>query len=356
MRPWFCRNAFKISIPSINRFGFIPPAGSYTGEKVSQTEPGSGREHPLVAIVGPTGSGKSEISLALARMIPAEVVNCDSVQIYRYLDIGTAKLPASEQHGIPHHLLDIADPNEVFTAGGFARLARPILRRIADTGKVPLVVGGTGFYLSALIDGLFEGPGRDDRLRKRLADRESARPGSLHRILTRLDAKSAGKIHPRDVKKLIRALEICLLTRRPLSALYREGRNRLTGFRPLKIGLNPPREALYEHLNSRARRMYERGLIDEVRHILSLGFRKESKALEALGYKQALAVLAGELSEEEAIALTGQETRRYAKRQWTWFRRDPDIVWLSGFGNEAATQAAAIERVSGYLAAFPGVQ
>lgn len=305
-----------------------------------------------MAVVGPTGSGKSELSLAIARQFPAEIVNCDSVQLYRLLDIGSAKVPAAERAGIPHHMIDVADPDEVLSAGDYARLARPILRRIAATGAVPIVAGGTGFYLRALIDGLFDGPSRDDALRRRLADRERRRPGSLHRLLSRLDSGSADRIHAADVNKLIRALEVRLLTDRPLSQLFQESRNRLTGFRCLKIGLDPPRELLYRHLDERAVRMFDSGLVEEVAGILSRGYPADSKALESLGYRQALSLLEGEITREEAVALTQRDTRRYAKRQLTWFRREPDARWIPGFGSDTETQRVAMAHVARFLRTF----
>ncbi|MEO7650752.1 MAG: tRNA (adenosine(37)-N6)-dimethylallyltransferase MiaA, partial [Bryobacteraceae bacterium] len=206
---------------------------------------------PLVAICGPTGSGKSELALYLSEQFGGEVVNCDSLQIYRHFDIGTAKLPVEERRGIPHHLLDILNPDEIFTAGEYARRGREVLSDITNRGSLPVVAGGTGFYLRALIDGLFDGPPRDEALRARLTKRERLRPGSLHRILSRLDPDSARAIHANDVPKVIRALEVSLLTRRPMSEWYRAPRNALSGYRPLLIGLNPPRDALYEKLNVR---------------------------------------------------------------------------------------------------------
>lgn len=311
------------------------------------------RAAPLVAIVGPTGSGKSELAVVLAQSFPAEIINCDSVQLYRYLDIGTAKLRPDERRGIPHHMIDVAAPDELVTAGDYARRVRPLLGEIIARGRIPMVVGGTGFYLRALLDGLFRGPGRDPALRARLQERERRRAGSLHRLLARLDPPSAARIHPHDVNKLIRALEVCLLTRRPLSELFREGRDRLEGFRPLKIGLDPPRPLLYARLEARCRAMFEAGLIDEVRRILAMGYPPASKALEALGYRQALAVLEGRLEPEEALRLTQRETRHYAKRQWTWFRRDPAIEWFVGFGDDEKLQRAVAGRLANYLLEFP---
>lgn len=287
-----------------------------------------------MVIAGPTGSGKSDLALNLAVEIGGEIVNCDSVQLYRFLNIGTAKTPVAERRGIPHHLIDLLNPDEVFTAGEYQRLGRRSLGEIAGRAKIPVIVGGTGFYLRALLDGLFEGPARDQDLRDRLARRG---PGSLHRLLTRFDPAAAQRIHANDTNKLIRALEVRLLTRRPITALYEHNRRPLDGFRVLRLGLDPPREALAERLNTRCEQMFAEGLLDEVRAILRLGFPRGCKALESIGYREALLHLNGELSLQEAIVRTQAATRQYAKRQRTWFRREPEMVWLSGFGNQEQT-------------------
>jgi tRNA dimethylallyltransferase len=304
---------------------------------------------PLVAIAGPTGSGKSELALAIAAEFGGEVVNCDSLQVYRYFDLGTAKLPEADRRGIPHHLIDIVAPDEVFTAGEYARQARTVLAAISSRAKLPVVAGGTGFYLRALLDGLFSGPSRDQALRDRLAGRERRRPGSLHRVLRRLDPKAAAGIHPHDVPKVMRALEVCLLMRRPVSELFQTGRNALGGYRVLKIGLSPSREALYQRLDERCQGMFASGLVEEVQHILDLGFSQNLKPFESHGYKQALQMLSGELTLKEATFYAQRNTRRYAKRQTTWFRQEPGIVWLRGFGEEPHIQAAARELVRGFL-------
>jgi tRNA dimethylallyltransferase len=304
---------------------------------------------PLVAIAGPTGSGKSELALRLAEEFPGEIVNCDSLQVYRHFDLGTAKLPVSARRGIPHHLIDIADPDEVFTAGEYARRARAIIAGISIRGKLPIVAGGTGFYLRALLDGLFAGPERDEALRARLALRERRRPGSLHCILRRLDPAAAGAIHPNDVPKVTRALEICLLTRRRVSDLFRAGRDALRGYRTLKIGLDPNRDALYARLDERCRGMFACGLVAEVERILALGFPPEAKPFESHGYKQALQMLRGELTLKEAIFYAQRNTRRYAKRQMTWFRQERCVVWLKGFGEEARIRNAASDLVRSFL-------
>ena len=306
-------------------------------------------ERPLIVIAGPTGSGKSELALRIAGEFAGEILSCDSLQIYRYLDIGTAKLKPEERRAIPHHMLDVAEPDEPFSAGEFARRSRAVLEEIVARSRLPIVAGGTGFYLRALVDGLFPGPARDDALRGRLAERESRRPGSLHRLLSRFDQGSAGRIHARDVHKLIRAVEVCLLTRRSLSEAFAAGRDSLHGFCALKIGVSPPREALYQRLDGRCLWMFENGLIDEVRRILLLGFSPSVKPLESHGYRQALQYLRGELSLQEAVFLAQRNTRRYAKRQWTWFRQEQGLEWFHGFGDEAGVQAAVLARVQAHL-------
>ncbi|HEY1206880.1 MAG: tRNA (adenosine(37)-N6)-dimethylallyltransferase MiaA [Bryobacteraceae bacterium] len=304
---------------------------------------------PLVAVVGPTGSGKSALALCLAQQFRGEIVNCDSLQLYRYLDIGTAKPSPGQRGDVPHHLFDLLDPDQVFTAGEYARAARPLLGQIAARGHLPVVVGGTGFYLRALLEGLFPGPPRSDRLRLRLARRESRHPGWLHAILARFDRASAARIHPADVQKLIRAVEVLLATREPLSAWFERGRDPITGFRALKLGLDPPRDALYERLDTRLDGMFAGGLLEEVRYVLSLGFPGSSKAFEAHGYRQAIQVLRAELDIKNGVVLAKRNTRRYAKRQWTWFRRDPEVTWLHGFGDEPAIRQAALAAVGGFL-------
>ncbi len=302
-------------------------------------------KHPLVVIAGPTGSGKSALALHLAATFPVEIVNCDSMQLYRGFDIGTAKTPPGLRDKIPHHLIDALEPQSVYSAGDYARCARPILGGISARGKLPVVTGGTGFYLRALIEGLPALPARDEALRARLEKREGERPGAVHRMLRRLDPAAAARIHPEDVQKSIRALEVRLLTK--TSAPPRESAEPLAGFRILKIGLNPDRARLHATLDARTRETFQRGLIEEVRSLLDCGCTGQEKPFESLGYKQALAVVRGTLTLEGAIASTQIETRQYAKRQMTWFRRDREMVWLAGFGDEVVDQA--VELVTGLL-------
>ena len=301
----------------------------------------------MVAVAGPTGSGKSGLALAIAETFGGEVVNCDSLQVYRYFDIGTAKLPLEDRRGIPHHLMDVANPDELFTAGEYARLARAAIAGISDRGRLPVIAGGTGFYLRALLDGLFEGPERDQPLRDRLASREARRTGSLHRLLRRFDPESAAKIHANDTPKVTRALEVCLVTRRPVSQMYREGRDALRGYRTLKIGLAPDRDLLYETLDARCAAMFRGGLVDEVKGILAMGYAANCKPFESHGYKQAVQLLNGELSLKDAVFYAQRNTRNYAKRQMTWFRKEAGMVWIKGFGEGA--ERGALEMVRNFL-------
>jgi tRNA dimethylallyltransferase len=296
----------------------------------------------LPIVLGPTASGKSELAIHMALAIDAEIVNCDSMQIYRGFDIGTAKVPAAARRGVRHHLIDVANPEQVFTAGQYARVARDVLEEIAARGRTAVVVGGTGFYLRALLEGLFPGPARDERIRARLERREERRTGSLHRILSRLDPVAAARIHPNDKNKIIRALEIRLKEGKPMSELFDRGRVPLVGFRPIKIGLNPSRPSLYQRLDARAVQIFEQGLIDEVRGLLTAGVPRSAKPFESLGYKEALAVIEGRMTPHQALTATQLETRRYAKRQLTWFKREHGVHWLAGFGDETAVQQQSL--------------
>ena len=299
-----------------------------------------------VLLLGPTGSGKTALSLAVGEHFGGEIVSCDSVAVYRGMDLGTAKPSAEERARLPHHVIDVAEPNEPFTAGEYSRAARAAMGEIAERGKVPIVTGGTGLYLRALTDGLFAGPARQLELRARL-EQSRQRRGELwlHRLLTRLDPTSAARIHANDTPKLIRAIEVCLTARKPLSEVL--SRNPLTGFRLLRIGLNPPRQELYGRLNRRAEAMFASGLIDETRGLLER--YGPVKALDSLGYRQAMLVLAGTLSLEAAVDAAQQGHRNYAKRQLTWFRREPQVHWIAGFGDEAETIRAACELVQSSL-------
>ncbi len=308
----------------------------------------SARPEPLLAvIVGPTGSGKTALSLALAERFSGEIVNCDSVAMYREFEIGTAKPSATERARAPHHLFDFVEPTGYVTAGEYGRRARLLLEEIDSRGHLPIVVGGTGLYLRALLDGLFAGPERSEQLRERLRERAGER-GSiyLHRILKRFDPGSAERIHANDVPKMIRAIEVCLASRQKMTDLWQRGRDPLRGFRTLRIGLNPDRAALYERINQRAQRMFDGGLIEETQGLLRK-YGASAGPLASLGYKQAVQFLRGEFTRDQALEAAQQAHRNYAKRQITWFRREPDVEWLQGFGDEEEIQRQGISLISG---------
>ena len=299
-----------------------------------------------VLLLGPTGSGKTALSLTLAEQFNGEIVSCDSVAVYRGMELGTAKPTPEERARVPHHLIDVANPDEPFTAGAYMKAARAALCDISARQRLPIVTGGTGLYLRALTDGLFAGPARQEPLRARLSSRAQKRGSAwLHRILTRLDPASAARIHANDTPKLIRAIEVCLAARRPLSEVM--ARNPLTGFRLLRIGLSPPRAALYDRLNTRCAAMFAAGLVEETRGLFAR--YGPVKALDSLGYRQALRVLRECWSTEEAVAAAQQGHRNYAKRQLTWFRREPDVHWFTGFGDDAEIARAATELVAAAL-------
>lgn len=300
----------------------------------------------LVVILGPTASGKSALAIALAERLNGEVVACDSTQVYRHFDIGTGKVPVAERRGIPHHLIDLVEPEEVFTAGEYRRRATEVLDAICARGKLPILTAGTGLYLRALLEGLADAPMRSEQLRERLRQRAARRePEHLHKILKRLDAESASRIAPGDTQKVIRALEIRVLSGEPASALHQRGRAGLEGFRALKIGLMPPRSVLYQRIEQRVTAMLESGWLSEVKILLNKGIAPTSKPFEFLGYSQLRDVLAGRMMLDEAIRQIQQATRRYAKRQITWFRKEPGVHWIERFGDEPTTAANALELI-----------
>lgn len=297
------------------------------------------QESALVVIAGPTASGKSSLALYLAEQLGGEVVSCDSVAVYRGMDIGAAKPSSDDRARIPHHALDLLDPDEPTTAGDYARAARAALQEIRSRDRPPIIAGGTGLYLRALLDGLAPAPPRDEALRERL--RARAGRSSLHRLLRRFDPAAAAAIHPNDVPKLIRSLEVTLLARMPQTAQWEAGREPLEGFRVLQLGLNPPRAKLYARINERAAAMFSQGLLEETAAVRAR-FGDRVRALGSLGYAQALAALRGEMTLPDAIAAAQQGHRNYAKRQLTWFRRDLRMHWLSGFGDDPAVRAEAL--------------
>ncbi len=299
-------------------------------------------ESLLVVVLGPTASGKTALALAVGRCFHGEIVNCDSVAMYREFEIGTAKPRPVERAEVPHHLLDFVDPTADVSAGEYARQARPLLREIAERGHLPIVSGGTGLYLRALLEGLFPGPQRSQGLRERLRQRaEQSGPERLHRILRRLDSSAAERIHANDVPKVIRAIEVCMASRRPMTQLWQEGREPLRGFRILRLGLNPGRDALYARINERAAKMFQEGLIPET-ELLWKKYGDQARPLASLGYKQAMQVVRGEINRDQAVQAAQQAHRNYAKRQMTWFRREPEVRWLPGFGDDALVQAEAL--------------
>jgi tRNA dimethylallyltransferase len=302
----------------------------------------------LVVILGPTGSGKTSLSVALAQRFEGEIVSCDSVAVYRGLEIGSAKPSPEQRKLIPHHLLDVVDPDAFYTAGDYSRAAREALAGIVGRGRLPIITGGTGLYLRALLQGLFPGPQRSPALRDRLLRKAETRgPLCLHRILKRLDPASAARIHANDTAKVIRAIEVTLAASRPMSEAWKEGREALTGYNVLRLGLDPDRPQLYERINARARAMFAQGLIEETRELIARYGR--APVLGSLGYRQAAQHLAGVLTLEQAIAAASQAHRNYAKRQLTWFRREPDVCWLKGFGDDPSLRSQAESLISRHV-------
>jgi tRNA dimethylallyltransferase len=306
------------------------------------------REPLAVLILGPTGSGKTALSLALAHRFKGEIISCDSVAVYRGMDIGSAKPTQAQRVQIPHHLIDVADPDQPMTAGEYSRQARKAMLQIAGRQRLPVATGGTGLYLRALTLGLFDGPKRQDGLRAHLTRSHQRRnPTWLHRILTRFDPASSQRIHPNDTPKLIRAIEVTLATRKPMSQVI-EARDPLTGFRLLRIGLNPRRQLLYDRLNQRAAEMFQTGLVEETSQLLTRYGRVP--ALDSLGYRQALSILDGLQTPAQSIAAAQQGHRNYAKRQLTWFRREPEVHWIEDFGHQPSTIETAQRLIQSDLA------
>ncbi len=298
----------------------------------------------LIVILGPTASGKSALAISLAEKLGGEVLVCDSTQVYRHFDIGTAKVPLAEQRGIPHHLVDLVEPTEVFTAGEYRRRAIDALEGVRARGKVPVLNAGTGLYLRALLLGLADAPERSEALRDRLRQKAEQRgPEHLHRLLTRLDRETAARIAPCDTPKIIRAIEMRVLAGKPVGEIHRSGRAALEGYTVTKIGLAPSRTALYARINARVEVMIRAGWIEEVARLALSGVSGDAKPFQFIGYSQLRDVIAGRLSREEAIQQIQQATRRFAKRQLTWFRREPDVHWLPGFGDSPEIADAALK-------------
>ena len=298
---------------------------------------------PLVAILGPTASGKSSLAIALAERLGGEVIACDSTQVYRGFDIGTAKPSIAERRAILHHMIDLVSPSEVFTAGEYRKRALEVLADLRLRNRLPIFTVGTGLYFRALMEGLADAPTRSERLRTRLNVIATKRGGEhLHKILRRLDAAAAARISSNDQQKLVRALEVCLLTGRPLTELHRAGRQALQGYAVFKVGLNPPRHALYKRIEKRVRQMLDHGWTKEVAALIAEGAPKSAKPFEFIGYRELCNHAKTGRPPANSIELIAQATRRYAKRQLTWFRRESGVQWFAGFGDEAETLSACL--------------
>ena len=298
---------------------------------------------PLVVILGPTASGKSSLAIRLAQQLDGEILVCDSTQVYRHFDIGTAKVPLAERHGIAHRLIDLVEPNEIFTAGEYRRQALLALTEVSQRGKLPILTAGTGLYLRALLEGLADAPERSEELRARLRAKAQLHGADyLHRTLARLDPENARRIGPRDTQKVIRAIEMRILAGKPVGEIHRAGRNSLEGYHVQKIGLSPPRAALYARIDARTVAMLSDGWLDEVRKLSSSGIPPDAKPFQFIGYPELLAHLAGRLTMEAAIKKIQLATRQFAKRQLTWFRKEPSVHWLPGFGDDPEVGAAAL--------------
>jgi len=303
----------------------------------------------FVAILGPTATGKSALALALAERHRGEIINCDSTAVYRGFDIGTDKLPVAGQRGIPHHLIDIADPTDEYTAAQYARDAAAIVRDIHSRGRLPIVVGGTGFYYRALTRGLFPGPSRDAALRGRLesiAERKGL--STVHRLLTRVDPASAVRIQPRDLKRMVRALEVYFLTGRPLTEHFAATTSPLPEFDVLAMAVRLPPAQIAERVARRVDEQFERGLLDEIRGLLARGVPETARPFGGLVYRQALEQLHGVRDEAATRALIAQENRRYARRQLVWFRKEPNLIWIDGPGDAPPALAAANQLVEDF--------
>src|ERR1700728_169600 len=303
---------------------------------------------PLVVILGPTASGKSSLAIWLAENLNGEVLVCDSTQVYKYFDIGTAKVAVSEQHGIAHHLVALGEPKQIFTAGEYRRRAVQVLEEVTRRKKLPILTAGTGLYLRALLEGLSDAPERSEELRTRLREKAERRgPEHLHRLLTRLDKASASRIAARDTQKVIRAIEMRILAGKPVGEIHGEGRRMLEGYNVKKIGLAPPRDVLYQRIEARTESMIREGWLDEVSRLMSKGINPDAKPFQFIGYSELRSHLNGQLTMESAVHNIKQATRQSAKRQLTWFRKEPAVHWLAGFGDDPKIAEAALEFLKG---------
>jgi tRNA dimethylallyltransferase len=297
----------------------------------------------LVVVLGPTASGKSALGIHLAEKLGGEILICDSTQVYRHFDIGTAKVPAAEQRGIAHHLVDLIEPAEIFTAGDYRRHALAALGDLLRRGISPILTAGTGLYLRALLEGLADAPQRSEEIRARLRGITEKRGFEyLHRVLARLDPETAARVSAGDTQKIIRAIELRLLTGKPMSEIHRGGRDELQGYEVTKIGLLPPRAALYARIHARTAAMLAAGWLEEVRALVASGIPADAKPFQFIGYAQLREHLASGLREKDAVHQIQQSTRRFAKRQLTWFRKEAGVHWLAGFGDAPEISAAAL--------------
>ena len=287
----------------------------------------------MLAVLGPTASGKSALGVALAERHNGEIINCDSTAVYRGFDIGTDKVPIEARRAIPHHLIDIADPTEVYTAAQFARDAAAVIRDVHARGRLPILVGGTGFYYRALTRGLFPGPGADEALRTRLHRiAETRGPERLHRLLRRVDQDSAVRIMPRDLKRIVRALEVYFTTGRPLTSHFERTSSPIADCEVIAIALRLPAAMTAERVARRVDEQFARGIVDEVRGLLARGIPPQARPFGGLVYRQVMEMLEGVRSEAETRALIVRENRRYARRQLIWFRKEPNLKWFDGPG------------------------
>ncbi len=305
----------------------------------------------VVAILGPTATGKSALALAVAERYGGEIINCDSTAVYRGFDIGTDKIAPADRRGIPHHLIDIVDPTEEYTAAQYARDAAAIVRDVHARGRLPILAGGTGFYFRALTRGLFPGPGRHAALRRRLESTAERRGVAfLHRMLRKVDPESARRIQPRDLKRLVRALEVFLLTGRPLTAHFADTASPIADLDVLAVGLRLPAAQISERVTRRVDEQFARGLLDEIRTMLARGIPEDARPFGGLVYRQALEHLHGVRDEASTRALIAQENRRYARRQLIWFRKEPNLSWFDGPGESSSIVAAVMRLIDTYVA------
>jgi len=305
----------------------------------------------VVAILGPTATGKSALALAVAGRYDGEIINCDSTAVYRGFDIGTDKIAPADRRGIPHHLIDIVDPTDEYTAAQYARDAAAIIRDVHARGRLPVLAGGTGFYFRALTRGLFPGPGRNAALRQRLESIAERRGVAfLHRLLRKVDPESARRIQPRDLKRLVRALEVFYLTGRPLTAHFADTASPIADLDVLAVGLRLPAALIAERVTRRVDDQFARGLLDEIRTMLARGIPETARPFGGLVYRQALEHLHGVRDEDSTRALIVQENRRYARRQLIWFRKEPNISWFDGPGESSAIASAVMHLIDFYVA------